>query len=467
MKMEQKEIKEIIGLADVEYNKRKAGQKNRYHELEKLVLKNKDDSGLMKAFASFCAKKVKSEAVLPDDQTRFAVFAFEFGNIDGLALNWAEAVKICCLYDEIISEDTLAAILGGAVTDGSVSQEEIRKLILKMISLGQFEVLINTAPRTAISYRELIDEYLDYLGLIKRPATDEELESLVTLAQEAAENEDEDYLTKLKKAIFATGNSYAIKGLIGIPGIDNVEVVNHITSLDVLQTVAATNYKMDPEQKRELHNAVLDRMLEVRSPEMKNFENCLVYCVYADPEKFAGLITTAENAEKVVKIVVEADRTDEEKIAILLPYAEIFAKNGNETQNMNFVAVYFELSEKLDLKPILPNILKIKNPDYAIALADQLINKFKVSTNPQKDEEKAALNSLVSAVVLNGTEEQNYNMALIDGWFIEHARAIKNPQLIKKLAQIAASKGDNEAAEFLISLAEALNKSADKGPRVK
>ena len=134
---------------------------------------------------------------------------------------------------------------------------------------------------------------------------------------------------------------------------------------------------------------------------------------------------------------------------------------------MNFVAVYFELSEKLDLKPILPNILKIKNPDYAIALADQLINKFKVSTNPQKDEEKAALNSLVSAVVLNGTEEQNYNMALIDGWFIEHARAIKNPQLIKKLAQIAASKGDNEAAEFLISLAEALNKSADKGPRVK
>ena len=58
-------------------------------------------------------------------------------------------------------------------------------------------------------------------------------------------------------------------------------------------------------------------------------------------------------------------------------------------------------------------------------------------------------------------------MALIDGRFIEHARAIKNPQLIKKLAQIAASKGDNEASEFLISLAEALNKSADKGPRVK
>ena len=455
MKNDKIDFVAVIRAAKAEYAKKRRGESNRFDELVKLIALNSDSSELSKSFAEFCASLIKEDAAQPEDQTRLALLAYQLGGVDGLPLNWSEALEIVVNEEIFNCEETMTAVLSGAVNSNKVSSEGISRLIEKMAALDYVDGLVIALPRTVPEYAAIVDQYLAGLS-VKRSINEKGAEVLDKIIEDAKDVDDEDYLTKLKNAVFETGNSAMIAKLIGVSGIDNGEVLAHINSIDVLEEIAQTNYGLEPDERRELHNQILERMLEVREPEKKNFESCLVCCVYADPEKFAGLITNAQNAKKVIKIILAAKRELKEKAELMAPYAEIFAEKGTEEENLFFIESYLSAAKKVDFKLITPNIEAINDPSLALQLAEKLITECGVSVTNPKLEQKAAIEHLIETVIAYGSEEDNFKMAMIDGRYIEHARAIKTPGLLKKLAQMAANRGDERAFEFLVEYANAL-----------
>ena len=452
------EIKELIEFTNNEYQKKISGEPNRFSDCIEVVEGNIDDKMLSEAFARFCADKIEDMTVLDDDRAYFALFACEFGGLDGYGFSWSDAVDVINGSDIFIGEELLRQILIGSLTVKGVSKSQLTQLAKKIAGLGYYNVLIEFAPRSLYSLDDIIDEYFGGINA-KTKISDEDDNSIKKIIEEVCESQDEDALTRLKKKIFATGNSYVIKDLIGFPGINNVEVINHITSIDVLETVASTNYHMAPEERRELHNAILDQMLDMRDPQNKNYEDCLVYCVYADPEKFAGLITSAKNAEKVVKIIGECDREDDEKLALLLPYGEIIAEKGDESQNITYILAYLAVAKEIDIKIVLDNIKKISDPANAIKMMKMMVEEYNINPQSQNKKDMEMFKYLSGAVIENGTEIQNFNMAMIDGRFIDHAKAISNPELLMKMAKVAQGKCDMFAAEFLLELANGVKEN--------
>ena len=453
--MEQNEIKNFITLLERECDKKFNREQNRFDDCKKLIIANAKDENLTLAVATFFNKKLKNEAVLDEDRAFFAVFAACFGGFDGFSVNWQDAAEVAVSNDIFSNEQVLTQILNGSTKSNSVSSKTLSLLVKKMKDLEFFDALMEFAPRSIYPLDELIDDIIGQIGP-KTKLGEKEICKIKSVVDEVLISEQSDALTRLKNQMFATQNSFVIKELIGTPGIDNLEVVAHLTSLDVLETVANTNYNMGPDERREFHNAIFDQMLEVRNPQDKNFEDCLVYCAYADPEKFAGLITTPTNAQKVVGFILEGELDNQIKLDLILPYGEIIAKSGNENQNISFILAYFKVAEKIDITQILHNILKIHDAESAIRVFAMLLEDGKISADTENESELLAINSLAAVVIENGSEQQNYKMALLDGRFIEHAKKIKNIDLLIKLAKFAQNKGDDRAAEFLFELIQEL-----------